>query len=212
VAPGRQADHRAEISLDWLIRLRWGALAGLLAAIAVARQALDAPLPLPRLAGLASVLLVSNALLAIVRRRVAYPRALCGGALALDTLALTGLLRATGGAANPFSVLYLVYITLSAVVLGARWTWFLAALSVACYGLHYLTKPADVDEILAAFARTAPAVRTAPARAPSLARVEWEHINRVLNDCGGNVSEAARALGIHRRSLQRKLAKFPSRR
>jgi two-component system response regulator RegA len=40
--------------------------------------------------------------------------------------------------------------------------------------------------------------------------VEWEHINRVLADCGGNVSQAARILGIHRRSLQRKLAKFPT--
>jgi two-component system, response regulator RegA len=40
--------------------------------------------------------------------------------------------------------------------------------------------------------------------------VEWEHINRVLSDCGGNVSQAARILGIHRRSLQRKLAKYPT--
>jgi two-component system response regulator RegA len=44
---------------------------------------------------------------------------------------------------------------------------------------------------------------------PSLARVEWEHINRVLQDSGGNISEAARRLGLHRRSLQRKLAKYP---
>ena len=44
---------------------------------------------------------------------------------------------------------------------------------------------------------------------PSLARVEWEHIQRVLADCDGNVSQAARLLGIHRRSLQRKLAKYP---
>jgi two-component system response regulator RegA len=75
---------------------------------------------------------------------------------------------------------------------------------------HYLTKPADADEILAAFAKdrapSAPPDETAPA---SLARVEWEHINRVLADCGGNVSQAARLLGIHRRSLQRKLSKYP---
>ncbi len=44
----------------------------------------------------------------------------------------------------------------------------------------------------------------------SLDRVEWEHINRVLVECDGNVSEAARVLGLHRRSLQRKLAKYPS--
>ena len=48
-------------------------------------------------------------------------------------------------------------------------------------------------------------------KAPSLARAEWEHINRVLSDCGGNISEAARRLGIHRRSLQRKLLKNPVR-
>lgn len=77
---------------------------------------------------------------------------------------------------------------------------------------HYLTKPADVDEILAAFER-----RTGPAalsshrdhEVASLARAEWEHIHRVLTDCGGNVSLAARQLGIHRRSLQRKLSKYP---
>ena len=75
---------------------------------------------------------------------------------------------------------------------------------------HYLTKPADVDEVLSAFARERPGAASAPAVVPSLARVEWEHINRVLADCGGNVSRAARVLGIHRRSLQRKLAKYPS--
>ncbi|HEY1065540.1 MAG TPA: helix-turn-helix domain-containing protein, partial [Pirellulales bacterium] len=42
----------------------------------------------------------------------------------------------------------------------------------------------------------------------TLARAEWEHINRVLADCGGNISEAARRLGLHRRSLQRKLQKL----
>ncbi len=77
---------------------------------------------------------------------------------------------------------------------------------------HYLTKPADVDELIAAFARASGAADEAPRSehaAPTLARVEWEHIQRVLTDCGGNVSEAARRLGIHRRSLQRKLAKYP---
>ena len=48
--------------------------------------------------------------------------------------------------------------------------------------------------------------------ASSLARVEWEHISRVLADCGGNISKAARVLNIHRRSLQRKLSKYPPRR
>jgi two-component system response regulator RegA len=77
--------------------------------------------------------------------------------------------------------------------------------------VHYLTKPADADDVLAAFARGEATDSAAPpaGEVPSLARVEWEHIQRVLTDCGGNVSRAARLLGIHRRSLQRKLAKFP---
>jgi two-component system response regulator RegA len=77
---------------------------------------------------------------------------------------------------------------------------------------YYLAKPADADDIVAAFARgEAPPLEPPDIdyKAPSLARAEWEHINRVLSDCGGNISEAARRLGIHRRSLQRKLQKYP---
>ena len=79
---------------------------------------------------------------------------------------------------------------------------------------HYLTKPADVDELITAFDRpqnTDAAAEAVTAETPSLARVEWEHIQRVLTDCGGNITKAAEKLGIHRRSLQRKLSKFPSR-
>ncbi len=75
--------------------------------------------------------------------------------------------------------------------------------------VHYLTKPADADEILAAFSRDGANAATAPLQPMSLDRVEWEHINRVLVDCGHNISEAARVLGLHRRSLQRKLMKYP---
>jgi two-component system response regulator RegA len=77
---------------------------------------------------------------------------------------------------------------------------------------NYLTKPADADQIIAAFEPEsgAGAAVTPPARPMSLDQVEWEHINRVLMDCEGNISEAARVLRIHRRSLQRKLSKYPS--
>jgi two-component system response regulator RegA len=78
--------------------------------------------------------------------------------------------------------------------------------SIKLGAASYLTKPADADQIVAAFDGTQPAD---DAQAPSLARVEWEHIQRILADCDGNVSQAARVLGIHRRSLQRKLAKRP---
>jgi two-component system, response regulator RegA len=82
--------------------------------------------------------------------------------------------------------------------------------------VHYLTKPADVDDLIASFTRPPVAPGDVPVASPdpitetpSLARVEWEHINRVLADSGGNISEAARRLGLHRRSLQRKLSKYP---
>jgi two-component system response regulator RegA len=80
--------------------------------------------------------------------------------------------------------------------------------------IDYLTKPADTEQILAAFERfasgqTVAFSEEAAESLPSLARVEWEHIQRTLADCGGNISEAARKLSIHRRSLQRKLGKLP---
>ena len=80
--------------------------------------------------------------------------------------------------------------------------------------VHYLQKPADADQILAALrggARDdAPREPISADAVPSLARVEYEHIQRVLQDCDGNVSRAAKLLGLHRRSLQRKLGKLPT--
>lgn len=74
--------------------------------------------------------------------------------------------------------------------------------------VHYLTKPASLDEIIAAFDHDgAPASEPPPTSVPSLDRVEWEHIDRVLLAAGGNITQAAALLGLHRRSLQRKLAK-----
>jgi two-component system response regulator RegA len=79
--------------------------------------------------------------------------------------------------------------------------------------VHYLTKPADADEIVAALTRDAGDPTTpVPARPLSVERLEWEHLQKVINESRGNVSEAARRLGMHRRTLQRKLAKRPTRR
>ena len=75
--------------------------------------------------------------------------------------------------------------------------------------INYLSKPADTDQILAAFDADGEGANDATEVTPSLARVEWEHIQRILSDCDGNISLAARRLGIHRRSLQRKLSKLP---
>jgi len=77
---------------------------------------------------------------------------------------------------------------------------------------YYLPKPADVDDILNAFERDSDlpgdAAEQEDFEVPSLARAEWEHIQRVLNDCDNNITAAAQKLGIHRRTLQRKLYKY----
>lgn len=69
--------------------------------------------------------------------------------------------------------------------------------------VEVLQKPAAVEEILAALQGAPRPV--ADLATPSLERVEWEHLQRVLGDAEGNISEAARRLGMHRRTLQRKL-------
>lgn len=80
----------------------------------------------------------------------------------------------------------------------------------------FLTKPADADQLMATYEKiesdTISSQQIAPEPSvPTLGRVEWEHIQRVLGDCNGNISQAARLLGVHRRSLQRKLSKYPPR-
>jgi two-component system response regulator RegA len=75
----------------------------------------------------------------------------------------------------------------------------------------YLNKPCHADRILAAFEAdpSPPREEELSYPIPSLARLEWEHIERVLRECNGNISKTARVLGMHRRTLQHKLAKFP---
>lgn len=83
-------------------------------------------------------------------------------------------------------------------------------------GAHnYLPKPADADQILRALdmnGEPAPADADIPDTPMSVNRLEWEHIQKVLHEHDGNISATARALGMHRRTLQRKLAKHPVRR
>jgi two-component system response regulator RegA len=104
--------------------------------------------------------------------------------------------------------------TISIIILTGYGSIATALEAVRCGADYYLSKPVDVDQILSTYE----AVRFStlgenppPTAVPSLARVEWEHIQRVLTDCGGNVSQAAKLLGLHRRSLQRKLSKYPPR-
>jgi two-component system response regulator RegA len=74
--------------------------------------------------------------------------------------------------------------------------------------VNYVTKPADADQILAALDEELMREAAEDIAPPSLAEAQWEHIQRVLNECDGNISEAARVLDIPRRTLQRKLKKM----
>ena len=71
--------------------------------------------------------------------------------------------------------------------------------------INYLTKPADTDEIIEMFDQE----HKTREQAKPLQQVEWDHIQEVLNTCNGNISRAAEKLGMHRRTLQRKLKKIP---
>ena len=74
---------------------------------------------------------------------------------------------------------------------------------------NYLLKPATVDMILRALVEESEPMAEAQSTMTPLSRLEWEHINQALKETEGNISAAARLLGMHRRSLQRKLAKRP---
>jgi len=87
------------------------------------------------------------------------------------------------------------------------------AMEAVKLGVHaYLTKPADADDIAVALRSDAGTFSaSAPERPLSVRRLEWEYINRVLTVNNGNISATARLLGMHRRTLQRKLSKHPVR-
>ena len=75
---------------------------------------------------------------------------------------------------------------------------------------QYLSKPANADEIVAAFEHHANPVQPLNPLPPTVSRLEWEHIQRILQENQGNISATARALNMHRRTLQRKLSKLPA--
>jgi len=74
---------------------------------------------------------------------------------------------------------------------------------------QYLSKPANADEIVAAFGHSASPDTPPSAHPTTVGRLEWEHIQRVLHENGDNISATARVLNMHRRTLQRKLSKRP---
>ena len=123
-------------------------------------------------------------------------------------------LRETDGL-DVINKLHALDATICIIVLTGYGTIATALAATKLGASHYLSKPADADEILAAYemimSGTINERRWKPPSVPSLALVEWEYIQRILADCDGNITKAAKLLGLHRRSLQRKLLKYPPR-
>lgn len=126
-------DAAPRIALPWIIRLRYAMAAGQMLTVWIVHQFLHIDLPLGWIAVAPAVTILSNLWLARTEGRVGE-RERIAGLFVLDALSLTAILMLTGGPNNPFSLLYLVHITLSATILTRRQTWALGVLSTACFG------------------------------------------------------------------------------
>ncbi len=131
-----------QIALPWIVRLRYGMAIGQIVTAVFVRYVLGVDIPMGALAIAPALVGASNLLLAARVQRPDVSRwiatsTLVALAFVLDTLCLTFLLMLSGGPTNPFSLLYLVHITLSAIILTKRWTWLLGALSTLCFGLLF---------------------------------------------------------------------------
>jgi len=93
------------------------------------------------------------------------------------------------------------------VVLTGYGNFATAVAAVKAGAVDYLSKPADADMVEAALLATGPNLPPPPEQPMSAERVRWEHIQRVFEQCDRNVSETARRLNMHRRTLQRILSK-----
>ena len=127
-------DVAPNMAFPWVVRLRYGIVFG--GALILAGMAYSFRLDIPigwTFAPLAIVLLSNFLCSRLPRLATRFPQETLGGMFVLDALCLTVLLGLTGGPMNPFSLLYLVQITLSAVVLRKSWTWALGLLSTACF-------------------------------------------------------------------------------
>lgn len=132
-------EESRSIGLAWLVPLRWLLLGGQLLAVGFAATAPGIELDGRWAIACIAVTAASNAALWFhLRARESPPHGLFGFMLVLDTAILTLLLRAGGGSSNPFSVLYLVHITLASLLLGNAWTYAIAVLSVLGFGALFL--------------------------------------------------------------------------
>ena len=130
--------HAPAVTLGWLVRLRWGSLVTQMVTLLVGTLALGAPFAVSTVVVVALTAASNVALFVVARRHRPVSMGLLGAVLVFDTVALTALLFLCGGPSNPFSTLYLVYVTLAALALGIRWASVVVAVSAVGYALLFL--------------------------------------------------------------------------
>jgi two-component system sensor histidine kinase RegB len=133
---------RSLIALPWLLRIRWWSVVGQLAVVGISMFGLGLNVPLGVLVALIAGAAASNVWATWFSAAFA-PTRVSGSLLLLDVVILTAMLSLTGGPLNPFSMMYLVYITLAAVVLGSWWTWTITLASAAGFAALFVV---PVDE------------------------------------------------------------------
>lgn len=126
-----------QIVMTWIARLRWFAVLGQVAAIAVAHWALKIELPLLPVFAVVLTTLLTNAVITAWLAARDVPAGLVPFVLFLDVCLLTALLYYTGGPKNPFATLYIVHVVMAVVVLGPVWAWAIVLTSAASYALLY---------------------------------------------------------------------------
>jgi two-component system sensor histidine kinase RegB len=198
-------ESAARINLRWISLLRWGAVAGQVITILLAGRFLKSPLPLGAMLGVCGALALANLGLQLWLARGGRPtdRA-CALNLLVDIGALTALLALSGGPENPFAVLYLVHITIGAVILPARWSVFVAAASVVAFSAlqilpsHELVISGDAAALhlrgrFIAFVVAAAFISTFSLRMSEALRRRGEELDRARSDA--EAAERLAALG-----------------
>ncbi len=205
MSPLTSVESAARINLRWIVRLRWWAVAGQVITILLAREFVSTPLPMVRLIGVCLILGVANLAVQLWLDGGGRPtERACALNLLGDIFALTALLAASGGRENPFAVLYLVHITIGAIVLRARWSVLLALASIAAFSAlqilpsHPLVLRGDTELLglrgrWIAFVVAAAFISTFSLRMSESLRRRGEELDRARSDA--EAAERLAALG-----------------
>jgi two-component system sensor histidine kinase RegB len=129
----------ARIAFAWLLHLRWGAVAAQILLALIALFFLEIHLPYRIISGILAFEIATNFLFGFLKgKETAMASRVFALVMFLDTALLTGLIYYSGGPMNPFTFLYLVHITLGAILMPPRWSWSLAIFTTGCYAILFL--------------------------------------------------------------------------